>query len=147
VEVVLATALLIGGLVYATLAFRAAKSMRRGTDEEWKRQWRELDPQRRKQIRRSLRRGEAVREPQDADLALRAVAQVKRVRRSLRPLNLASPLMFLLLVVTLVSLGEATAAVVFGVVLGVLALLWVVPAWTWKRYRQSAAATRRLTER
>jgi Flp pilus assembly protein TadB len=147
-ELVLATAaLLIGSAVYSTLAFRSTKSMRRGSDEELRRQWRALDRDRRKSINGSLRRGEAVRDQEDADLALRVVAQVERVRRSLRTIELVSWVMFLVLLVALIVLDHTTLAVGLGVVLAIFALLTAFSAWHWRRLRRAAAATRHLANR
>jgi hypothetical protein len=142
-ELALATAaLLIGSVLWSTLAFRSAKSMRRGSDVEWVRQWRALDRSRRKSILRSLRRGEAVRDQEDADLALRAVAQIERVRRSLRMIEFVSWVLFLGLLATWIILAMTVLAISFGVVIAVLALASALSEWQWRRFRRAAAATR-----
>jgi hypothetical protein len=139
----LALALLeLFSLLYLILVWRAGRSLYQGTDRDLKRAWRDVEPQRRKRIRRSLLRGEAVRDPADAVLALGAVAQLERVRRSLSPLSLVSPLLLLGLLVVLIAIDARWSVVVLGGVFAVLTTLWLATIWSWRRYRKSAAATR-----
>ena len=147
-ELALATAgLLIGSALYAFIARRSAKSMRQASDPDWKRQWRALDRRRRKSIRGSLRRGEAVRDPADVDLALGAVAQIERVRGSMRMIENVSWVLFAGLLVALLALGQTGLAIGLAVVLAALGVASVVSAWQWRRFRKAAEATRRLASR
>jgi LPXTG-motif cell wall-anchored protein len=130
-------------LLWAPLVPRFLAKVRQG-DEEWRRRWRALDRGRRRAILRTMRKGQPVAEPEDADLALRAIAQIDHVRRAMRPLEW-------------IGLGALVAILIDGIVSGDdglllipaagLALTLSLGALSWRRRRQlerSAAATRRL---
>lgn len=128
-------------VVYGVLIPRWIRRMRHG-DEDWRRRWQGLDRDRRAAIAVRLRRGEAVEDPVDAELALRAVAQLGHVRAATRPVNLVS----YATIAGLLALGAAGAHVIlfamaplliFGAVTGVLSRR------RWARYQRAAEATRR----
>jgi hypothetical protein len=81
-------------VVYAILTRRSIRIMRAG-DEEWRRRWRQLDSGRRRSIRQRMKRGEAVPDREDAELALRAMAQANYIRKANAPPMLASMLLVL----------------------------------------------------
>ena len=145
-ELVLAAAITVGAAAWGHAALRFARTVRDDSDEEWRAQWRALDPQRRKRINRAMRRGEAVRDPADSEVALRAIAQVEMTRRAMRPIELLSwPMVLIVFAFGVVIIGSGTAIVVgFGIVLVVLALSTLASEWQRRRLRQSAEATRRL---
>jgi hypothetical protein len=146
-ELVLAAAIAVGAAAYGHSALRFARTVRRESDEEWRAQWRALDPQRRKRIRQAMRRGKAVRDPSDSELALRAIAQVDMTRRAMRPIELlALPTLVVVFAFAVVTIGTGTVLVVgFSVVLLVLVVSTLASEWQRRRLCQSAEATRRLS--
>ena len=137
---------LIGGVLLLIVSLRARRSMLEGSDEEWRRQWQALAPERRKAIRRSLRRGEAMHDANDAELALRAVAQTEHVRRSMRPITIVAVPMLSIWLVAGVLADQLILVVGTALALALGVVLAPVSWFQTKRLRQSAEATRRLTE-
>lgn len=130
-------------VVYLVLARRSIRAMR-GGDEDWRRRWRQLDPDRRQSIRKRMKSGEAVADREEAELALRAVAQVNHVRIVTAPMTFASTLLVLAwLVVGAVS--GSTILIVVGV-FGVLSsgLFDLLSRRQRNQYKRSTAATQRL---
>lgn len=140
---VIAIVALPGCLVSLILTLRSIRLMRSG-DEEWRQRWRQLDPQRRNSIRERMKQGEAVLDPEDAELALRAVAQVDYVRKSMAPMTRAAMLLVVVWLVVGVVSGSTVLIVIgaFGLLSsGVLDLL---ARRQRQRHHVSAVATRRL---
>src|SRR5919201_1302791 len=66
--------------------------------------WRELDPARRREISRTIRRGQPVTDPREAELALAAIRNGERVAEAVRPLQLLyGPVLVALVVYALVE--------------------------------------------
>jgi hypothetical protein len=145
-EFVLAAVIALGAAAFGHAALRFARTVCSGSDEEWRAQWKALDPQRRKRITQAMRRGEAVREPADAELALRAIAQVEMTRRAMRPIELiAWPMLLVVFAFAVVSIGVSAALVLgFCVVLSFFAVGTLTSEGQRRRLRQSAEATRPL---
>jgi Flp pilus assembly protein TadB len=145
-EFVLAVAIAVGAAAFGHAALRFARTVRRESDEEWRAQWKALDPQRRKAITKAMRRGEAIREPADAELALHAIAQVEMTSRAMRPIELiAWPMLVIVFAFAVVSVSVSTVLVLgFCVVLTFFAVGTLASEWQQRRLRQSAEATRRL---
>jgi hypothetical protein len=123
---------------------RALRDMKAESDDEWRRAWKHLEPGRRKAIRAKMARGEAIEDPDDAELALRAAAQVERVRQALRPVKWIFGGLLFALVVTVALTGPRLLAVLIGAGLASSASL---SAFAWHRRRrllQSVEATRRV---
>jgi hypothetical protein len=144
VEFVLAIAIGGASFVFGHAALRFSRTVRRLSDEEWRSHWRSLDPERRKAIQRTMRRGEPVRSHDDAALALRAISQVEVVRTAMRPVELTAVLVFVTVVAVALILGFKLLAIVLVIAAGVLAMASAWSAWLMRRMRQSAEATRRL---
>jgi hypothetical protein len=129
--------------LYLISARASIKRLRTG-DEEWRQRWRELDPDRRKAIRARMKSGEAVQDHEDAELSLRAIAQVNYVRKAMAPMSRSG----LLLVVLVLVVGVITDSVVFlalGVFgLGSGAVFDLLARRQRKRYQRSATATKRI---
>jgi hypothetical protein len=129
--------------VYVVLALRFIRMSRAG-DEDWRHRWRQLDANRRRSIRKRMKRGEAIRDGEDAELALRAVAQINYIRKAMAPVTLVS--MFLVvawLVVGAVS-GSAILIIVGACGLVLSGVFGLAARWQRYRYERSTAATRRL---
>lgn len=93
-----------------------------------------------------MRQGRPVREPEDVELALRAIAQLDYVRAAMRPLELVSMPVLVVLVIVAIATGLTFIAIAGGVGLAGSATLQVL---AWQRRRQlqrSAQATRRFTD-
>jgi hypothetical protein len=119
------------------------RSMRAG-DEEWRARWRRLAPDRRRSILRTMRRGEPVRDRLDAELAIRAVAQLDHVRRALRPLHATYvPLLVAMVVIGLAG-GWTGLAVIAGAGLAASALLAGIARQRRRRLQESVERTRAL---
>ena len=144
VDIVAGAVIALDTVVMSLLAPRLLRKMREGGDNEWRENFRALEPARRKAITLAMRRGTPVTDPGDVDLLLRADAQLDHVRRAMRPFEL-------------MTLPIAAAALAFAVehhvrfmlvILGTGFLFWAVTsvgAWRQQRRRkQSVAATRQL---
>jgi hypothetical protein len=129
---------------YGHEALRFTRTVRQESDEEWKAQWRALDPSRRKRISQAIRQGDAVRDPDDAKLALRAVDQSEMIRRATRRLGLVSwPMLLVILALALGITGTSARLVVGGVsLLSLLVLADLASRLQQRRMRESAKATR-----
>jgi hypothetical protein len=146
-ELGVATVLAILGVALLVVLLRFTKSVHQGSDEEWRRKWQALDANRRKAIRRSMRRGEPVHDREDAELSLRSIAQVEHVRRAMGPIESVALCMFVVMFWGGLILNDQILAI--GGVLGsaLIALGLAASALLQRRFRQSAEATRRLTHR
>ena len=140
-----AVAVILGpaSVIHVILARRSIRLIRAG-DNEWRQRWRGLDPDRRRSIRQRMKRGEPVLDREDAELALRADAQIDHVRGAIAPIALASQL----LVVGFLVVGVVSGSVIFIIIgasgLGSGAVIDVLSRRQRRRSHTSAAATRRL---
>lgn len=130
-------------IIDVILTRRFARSARQG-DEEWRRRWRELDPARKQSIRRKMKRGEAVPDPEDAELARRAVAQVDYIRKAMAPLVIINMVVVLAFLAVGIASGLTFLIVVAAAGLGSTAVLDVLSRHQRRQHRQSVAATERL---
>jgi hypothetical protein len=128
-------------VVYLIVTRRAIRRMRQG-DEEWRQRWRQLDPPRRKAIRAHMKRGEAVPDREDAELAIRAVAQIDYVKRAMAPMTLFSVFLVVVFLGVGVVSGDTIFIVIGAVGAGSALLFDVLARRQGRRYRQSVAATR-----
>jgi hypothetical protein len=104
--------------------------------------WRELDPARRREISRTIRRGQAVTDPQEAELALEAIRNGEQVVHALRPLQLVyAPALVGLLVFAFVE-HSRFLVVVGAVIAGFVALTSLLQWQRRRKLRAAAAATR-----
>ena len=117
-------------------------------DDEWREQWRNLDPSRRRALDRAMRRGVAVQSPDDVELVVRADAQQDHVRRATRMFEYT----LLPIVAAVLALGVEDES--FRLVLYFLAAgcLWwfATTAFSWwmrRKRKQSVAASLRLHRR
>jgi hypothetical protein len=142
-----ATAFIFAGLCVAYLAVipRSVRKMRLG-DQEWRRQWRALSPGRRKALLATMRRGEAVRDPDDAALALRGVAQLDYIRGAMRPVKLAGTATLIAVVIVGILSDQPIYAFIGGAGLIASGLLSVIARWRHQRLQRCADATRRLLQ-
>ena len=134
-----------GCVVYLILTRRSIRMMRAG-DEEWRHRWRQMDPARRRSIRRQMKQGEAVPDIEDAELAVRAVAQVEYVRRSMAPVTRWSMLLVVAGLIAGVVFGSNILIIVGAFGLVSFAVLDLLSRWQRHRYQMSIAATRRFHE-
>ena len=109
---------------------------------DFRRRWRELEPARRREITHAIRRGHAVTDPQEAELALEAIRNGERVAEAVRPMQiLYAPALAGLLVYAFVE--HSRFLIVAGAAIaGFVAL---TSLWQWQRARKlrvAAAATR-----
>lgn len=132
-----------GCVVYVILTRRSIRMMRAG-DEEWRQRWRQLDPARRRSIRKRMKRGEPIPGREDAELALRTVAQITHVRKAMAPVTIASMLLVLAWLVVGAVSGSTILVIVgaFGLVSS--AVFGLLSEWQRHRYQMSIAATRRI---
>lgn len=136
------TVVVLGLAIAFSLAMRRSlRKMRRG-DEQWRAQWRALDPQRRSSIVRAMRSGMPVREPEDARLALRAVAQVEHVRRAMRPINAVGHLAAIAILITGLILRQYFLAITGGIGVAGAAVAGGLAWRQRRRFERSAAASR-----
>lgn len=133
------------GIAYLAVIPRSLRRMRLG-DEDWRRRWRALPAERRKAVLSSMRHGEPVRDPADAELALRGVAQVDYVRGAIRPVKLAGTGTLILLLIGGILSDQTIYAFIAGAGLTASGLVSVVARWQHHRLQQSADATRRLLQ-
>jgi hypothetical protein len=131
------------GVISLAVVPRSLRKMRQG-DEEWRERWGALDPNQRKAILREMRRGEPVRDPDDAELALRAVAQLDYVRGAMCPVDRAWTLALIALVIAGLVEDQQVIAIVaaMGLVLGTL--FAGIARLRRHRLHQSAERTRAL---
>ena len=111
---------------------------------DFRRRWRALEPGRRREITHALRRGQAVTDPQEAELALEAIRNGERVVHALRPLQLLyAPALAGLLAYGFVEHSRfliVTGAAIVGFVAATSLLQWQRA----RKLRAAAAATRAL---
>ena len=104
--------------------------------------WRELDPARRREISRTIRRGQPVTNPQEAELALEAIRNGERVAEAVRPLQLLyGPALVALVVYALVE-HTRFLLIVGAAFVGSFALTWFLQRQRTRKLRAAAAATR-----
>jgi hypothetical protein len=130
-------------VIYLILTRRSVRMMRAG-DEEWRQQWRQLDPARRKSIRKRIKRGEAVLDREDAELAVRAVAQIDYVREAMAPVTRASMFLVLAFLIVGVVSGSTILIVIGAFGLGSSAVFDLLSCRQRRRYQKSTVATRRV---
>ena len=106
--------------------------------------WRELDPARRREISRTIRRGQPVTDPQEAKLALEAIRNGERVGEAMRPLQLLylpAALGFFVFAV----FEHSRFLIFFGSALvGLFVAAWVFHRLRMRKIRAAAAATKAL---
>jgi hypothetical protein len=73
-------ALFIGAL----FGLQARRRIKRNVDDAWLKRWRSVDRDRRRRIRRAIRRGEAVSDPRDAALAVELIAWQQELAEGMR---------------------------------------------------------------
>jgi hypothetical protein len=73
VEIALSFVVIVLAVPAVVVMHRATRRMRKEGDQDWRERWRALDPERRKRILATMRRGEALTDPEDAELGARAV--------------------------------------------------------------------------
>jgi hypothetical protein len=147
---VVAFVIFVGVLVVVLTAvhlplFRPSIRRLRALKEEgrdFRRRWRELAPARRREITRAIRRGEAVTDPQEAELALEAIRNGERVAEAVRPLQLLyAPALVGFLVFGFVE--HSRFLIIFGVaVVGFVAATWLLGWQRIRKLRAAAGATR-----
>jgi hypothetical protein len=131
------------------LGRRFIKALRamRDDGQGWRDRWRALEPARRSAIVQTMRQGLPVTDPEDAELALRLVAQLDTLRVALRPLQLlATPAMVVLTIGALVS-RIWFVAIIGGVSLVAGVVLETRSFLRRRRVHRSAEATRALIQR
>jgi hypothetical protein len=133
-------------VIYLILTRRSIGMMRAG-DEEWRQRWRQLDPARRNSIRRRMKRGEAVPDREDAELALRAVAQIDHIRTAMAPVTVASMFLVLAVLVSGIVSGSTILIIVGALGLGSSAVFDLISRRQRRAYQTSSAATRRVHRR
>ena len=129
----------------ALLMCRPAIRRLRALKEEgpaFRERWRQLDPARRREILRAIRRGQPVTDPQEAELALEAIRNGERVAAAVQPFQLLYPPA--LVAFTVYAFAEHSRfLIVFGAVLvGLVAATWLLQWQRTRRRRSAAAATR-----
>lgn len=131
-----------GCALYVMTVRRSIKRLRTG-DAEWRRRWRQLDPQRRRTIRHRMRRGQPASDPEDADLLVRAVGQVDHVVRAMAPMTTSS-----LLIIAAMLVGGIVSGAAFLILAGAIGFVsWGVLDLLSRRqrsmYHRSASSTQR----
>jgi hypothetical protein len=143
-DIVLSFAVLVVAIVWIVLLRRYLRTARASTQVEWRRRWNALDPQRRQAIIATMRRGEAVDDPEAAEFAGLLVGNLKRLRRAVRPMLIVLLLLFAGLIA--IGLVEDSGVQVVTALLA-FALMGVMTVFQRARLRkleQSAAASERL---
>ena len=130
-------------VIYLILTRRSIRMMR-GGDEEWRQQWRQLDRERRRSIHRCMKRGEAVIDRADAELAVGAAAQVDHVRKATAPTTLMSQLFVLAILVLGVISGSTILIIGMVVALASGTIFDLLARRQQHQYRKSIAATQRV---
>jgi hypothetical protein len=117
---------------------RALKEEGRGFRERW----RELDPARRREISRTIRRGQPVTDPHEAELALEAIRNGERVAEAVRPFQFVyAPALVALVVYALVE-HTRFLLIAAAAIIGFFALTWLLQWQRTRKLRAAAAATR-----
>jgi hypothetical protein len=70
--------LAVAAVVASAVAVLVYRSSHRADDREWRRKWQRVPRSKRREITRAVRRGEAVRDPRDAQLALEVIDRIER---------------------------------------------------------------------
>ena len=130
-------------VIWLIITPRTIRRMQHG-DSEWRDAWRALDSGRRKTIQRKLRHGQAVEDPGDAELALRAVAQVHHVKEAMHPTSVLGTMVLVVLLVGGIVDDEPVMVIIAGAGLGLSALMGVLSAVQDRRRQLSAQRTRAL---
>jgi hypothetical protein len=131
----------------ALVMFRPMIRRLRALKEEgraFRERWRELDPARRREISRTLRRGQPVTDPQEAKLALEAIRNGERVVEAVRPFQLLyAPALVALVVYA--SVEHSRFLRIAGAAVAGFVVLTSLLQWQRRRkLRAAAAATRAL---
>jgi len=113
-------------------------------DNDWRRQWRSLDPSKRRALTQAMRNGVAVHDPEDVDLVVRADAQLDHVRRASRVFEH----MMVPIIAAVVAIAIADHFRFLWYVLGAGFLWWFVAGlivrWQSRQRKRSVAASRQL---
>jgi hypothetical protein len=129
-------ALAAAHLILVPRAIRRMRAVKEG-GPEFHRRWRELEPARRRAITRAIRRGRAVSDPRETELALEAIRNGERVFAAIRPLQL----LYAPALVVLVAWGFAEHARFVVVGAAALAGLFALTSLSqWRRARKLRAA-------
>ena len=127
------------------VAFRPMLRRLRALKEEgraFRERWRKLDPARRREISRTIRRGEPVTDPQEAELALEAIRNGERVAQAVRPFQLLyAPALVALVVYALVE-HTRFLLIAAAAIIGFFALTWLLQWQRTRKLRAAAAAIR-----
>lgn len=133
---------LIAGAVSLWLIPKSLRTFKRLKDDDFTGAWRGVDRERKRAIRKAMRQGVAVEDPQDAALALRLASRVEQLRGVLRPIELLYTAVLVgLLIIGLSSPEYRFLAWLSGCSFGVTALLWPPVLHQRRRMRRSAQAT------
>lgn len=143
--VVLTLVLLAVAGIYLVLVRRSTSRLRHG-DREWRERWRALEPARRRTILQTMRQGQPVHDPEDAELALRAISQIDYVRTAMRPIDLFLTPALIVVAIAGIFVGLPVLAVIAGVGLAVSAVLHLLSSRRRRRLQRSADATRQLMQ-
>jgi hypothetical protein len=104
--------------------------------------WRALDPARRREISRTIRRGQPVTDPQEAELALEAIRNGERVVEVVQPFQLLyAPTLVALVVYALVE-HSRFLIVAAAAIIGFVALTSLLHWQRMRKLHAAAAATR-----
>jgi hypothetical protein len=136
--------LLVLSLVVLVM-FRPTIRRLRALKEEgraFRERWRALDPARRREISRTIRRGQPVTDPREAELALEAIRNGERVGEAMRPLQLLYlPALLGFFVFAVVE--HSRFLIFFGsAIVGLFVAAWVFQRLRMRKIRAAAAATR-----
>lgn len=104
--------LLFAGACGAAMYLWIWRKLRRTSYLEWHQRWKSIDGPRRREIARSIRRGEAVRDPRDAELALDLIRTHRATTEALRPRSRNRVLAAIILAADVVlTIGACIAAI------------------------------------
>jgi hypothetical protein len=142
---IFAAALLVALAAVHLMLFRPTIRRLQALKEDgraFRERWRELDPARRREISRTLRRGRPVTDPQEAELALAAIRNGEQVVHALRPLQLIyAPALVGMLVYAFVE-HSRFLVVAAAAVAGFVALTSLLQWHRRRNLRAAADATR-----
>jgi hypothetical protein len=120
----LVLAALLATIVATGVYLVVHRRLRPTGSQEWRQRWKRIDRPRRRRIARAVRRGEAVRDPRDAELAIELIDQIERQMAALQPRRRGRRIeLFLVAAELLLVLGTLAAAVRAFDLVGALALL------------------------
>jgi hypothetical protein len=137
--------LLVLSLVVLVMFRRTIRRLRALKEEgrAFRERWRALDPARRREISLTIRRGQPVTDPREAELALEAIRNGERVAEAVRPFQFLYAPALVALVVYGFAEHSRFLRIAGAAIAGFVALTWLLQWQRMRKIRAAAAATTR----